>query len=199
RAFCFYYEDSLELLREMGAELVPFSPMKDISLPEHIHGLYLGGGYPEIYAEQLSGNRSMLNSVHTALDRGLPCIAECGGFMYLTEAIGKWPMTGFIKGSCFDTGRLIRFGYVTLRAKGDNMLCANGETIRGHEFHRWDCTDPGDGYTAEKPNGRKWSCVHSTGRLYAGFPHFNFQANPRFAEGFYNACLEEKHSHDRDD
>ncbi len=193
RAFCFYYGDSLELLRDMGAELIPFSPLADERLPDGIHGLILGGGYPELYPEELSRNQSMRQSVRAALERGLPCIAECGGFMYLTEHIAGSPMVGFIKGGADDTGKLSRFGYVTLTAKQDNMLCGRGEQIPAHEFHRWDCDRTGGDFTAEKPDGRSWDCVFASETLYAGFPHFHFQANPRFAEGFCRACIKEKH------
>ena len=192
RAFCFYYEDSLEALEEMGAELVPFSPLSDRTLPEDIHGLYLGGGYPELYARELSRNESMRAAVREALEGGLPCIAECGGFMYLTQAIGEEPMAGFLPGKCRDNGRLTRFGYVTLRAKKDNLLCRAGEEIPAHEFHHWDVGDPGGDFTAGKLNGRRWDCVFATDRLYAGYPHFHFYANPRFAERFYDACVKEK-------
>lgn len=193
RAFCFYYEDSLEALRRMGAELVPFSPLTDSALPENIQGLYLGGGYPELYVRQLSENASMGRSIKNALERGLPCIAECGGFMYLTEAIGDLPMVGYLPGKSFDNGKLTRFGYVRLRANTDQMLCKAGEEIRGHEFHHWDCTEPGDGFTAAKElTGKHWDCVVSTPALYAGYPHFHFYANPSFAVNFYRACLEEK-------
>lgn len=189
KAFCFYYEDSLEALREMGAQLVDFSPLADKALPEGVDGLYLGGGYPELYAEQLSENRSMRTSIRTALAEGLPCIAECGGFMYLTEAIGDRDMVGALPGRSFDNGKLTRFGYVTLRAKKDTMLCRAGEEIRGHEFHHWDATEPGDAFTATKSNGKVWDCVAATERLYAGYPHFHFYANPVFAKNFYEACL----------
>ena len=192
RAFCFYYEDNLAALTEMGGELVEFSPLEDGALPEGIHGLYLGGGYPELYGERLSENTGMRRSVRDALDRGLPCIAECGGFMYLTEAIGEHPMTGFLPGRCFDNHRLTRFGYVTLRAKKDNLLCRAGEAIRGHEFHHWDAQCPGGDFTAEKSTGKTWDCAVATDRLYAGFPHFHFYANPEFAKNFYKACLKEK-------
>lgn len=195
-AFCFYYEDSLEAMAEMGAELVPFSPLNDETIPENIHGLYLGGGYPELYAEKLSRNYTMLESVNTALQNGLPCIAECGGFMYLTEAIGEHRMVGFLPGDCFDNGKLTRFGYVTLRAKEDNMLCKAGEEIPGHEFHHWDCTQPGDCFTAVKSTGKEWSCAVVTNNLYAGYPHFHFYANPAFLKGFYDTSLKEKHRHD---
>ena len=195
-AFCFYYEDSMEALKDMGAEFVEFSPLNDEQLPDHIHGLYLGGGYPELYAEKLSANISMRTSIHTALKNNLPCIAECGGFMYLTEAIGTHPMVGFLPGTCFDTGKLTRFGYVTLRAKSDNLLCKAGEEIPGHEFHHWDCTQSGESFTATKSTGKSWDCAVVTDRLYAGYPHFHFYANPAFLEGFYDTCLKEKNSHD---
>ncbi len=196
RAFCFYYEDSLEALAEMGAELVPFSPLEDAALPAHVQGLYLGGGYPELYARQLSGNGSMRRSVRAALEGGLPCIAECGGFMYLTEGIGEADMAGVLPGRCFDAGRLTRFGYVTLRAKRDSLLCRAGETIRGHEFHHWDARCPGGDFWAEKPSGRGWDCAVATDRLYAGYPHFHFYANPAFAARFYETCVKEKHRYD---
>ena len=192
RAFCFYYEDGLDLLREMGAELVEFSPLEDSALPEGICGLYLGGGYPELYAERLAENRSMRASVRSALERGLPCVAECGGFMYLTESVGGYSMVGFLPGMCYDRGRLTRFGYVTLTAKRDGMLCAAGETLRAHEFHYWDTEAPGEDCTARKRSGRSWDCVTANGRLYAGFPHFHFCGELKAAENFYRACLEEK-------
>ena len=188
-AFCFYYEDSLDALRELGAEIVFFSPLAEEALPENIQGLYLGGGYPELYAQALSRNISMRASVRQALKGGLPCIAECGGFMYLTEDIGGEKMVGFLPGSCFDTGRLTRFGYVTLQAKQDNLLCCAGEQIPAHEFHHWDCTAPGDCFTAAKAAGRRWDCAIATGTLYAGYPHFHFYANLSFAKHFYQACL----------
>ena len=195
RAFCFYYEDSMEALAEIGAELVPFSPLSDAALPPDSDGLYLGGGYPELYAERLSRNEPMLASVRDALTRGLPCVAECGGFMYLANAIGKYPVVGHLPGKCFDTGKLSRFGYVTLTAKSDNLLCKAGGQIPAHEFHYWDCDQPGGAFTAEKPNGRAWDCAVATKTLYAGFPHFHFYANPKVAVNFYNACLEEKRRH----
>ena len=196
KAFCFYYEDSLEALTEMGAELVSFSPLSDTRLPENIHGLYLGGGYPELYLEQLSKNAEMRHSIRNALENGLPCIAECGGFMYLTQSIAGVPMVGALEGDCFNTGKLTRFGYVTLQAKMDNLLCKAGGKIAAHEFHHWDCNVPGDSFTATKPTGKQWNCAVSTQTLYAGFPHFHFYSNPAFAEGFIDSCIKEKHRHD---
>jgi cobyrinic acid a,c-diamide synthase len=197
RAFCFYYEDSLDLLRDMGAELISFSPLDDERLPEDVHGLYLGGGYPELYADRLSENLSMRSSILDALKRGrVACIAECGGFMYLTQSVAGRPMVGFLEGECRDNGKLTRFGYIRLRAEKDNMLCRRGGEIAAHEFHHWDCTLPGADFTAEKPTGRKWSCGTASDRLYAGFPHFNFLSEPGFALDFYKTCLEVKLAHD---
>ncbi len=194
-AFCFYYEDSLEALREMGAELVPFSPLTDHSLPEDIQGLYLGGGYPELYAQRLSENHEMRRSVRRALEQGLPCIAECGGFMYLTQAIGEYPMVGYLPGQCEDRGKLTRFGYVTLTAQEDTMLCRKGQSIAAHEFHHWDCSRTGAGFTARKASGKTWQCVVANEHLYAGYPHFHFYANPDFCKNFYETCLKEDGSH----
>ena len=191
KAFCFFYEDSLRLLERLGAELVFFSPLEDGKLPSNMHGLYLPGGYPELYAKQLSENKPMLESIKAAIAGGLPCVAECGGFMYLTEAIGAFPMTGVLPGRCFDTGSLTRFGYVTLRANRDNLLCRAGESIPAHEFHHWDADFPGSGFTAQKPSGKSWPCVIATDTLYAGFPHFHFYANPSFAVRFLDACRKE--------
>ena len=120
------YIDPMFHSRIIGAELVPFSPLADSRLPENIQGLYLGGGYPELYAGQLSGNASMWLSIKSALTKGLPCIAECGGFMYLTEAIADLPVVGYLPGKSFDNGKLTRFGYVRLRAEKDGLLCKAG-------------------------------------------------------------------------
>ena len=196
KAFCFYYHDNFDLLREMGAEIVPFSPLSSPKLPENIHGLYLGGGYPELYAESLSRNTSMRTAVREALVNGMPCIAECGGFMYLTQSIGEFPMAGYLPGNCYNTGKLTRFGYVTLRAEKDNMLCQRGNSIKAHEFHYWDCDEPGTGFTAEKVSGKKWRCIHADETLYAGFPHFHFYAAPDLAVRFYKACLKFKEAQD---
>ena len=195
RVFCFYYEESLDVLRDLGAELIPFSPVEDAALPADIQGLYLGGGYPELAAKELAANTAMLSSVRAALESGLPCIAECGGFMYLTERIADEPVVGLLPGTCFNTGKLTRFGYVNLIAEEDNLLCRAGESIPAHEFHHWDCTEPGSRFTARKPSGRSWRCAEAGKRLYAGFPHFHLLANPTFAVNFYNACLEVKRDH----
>lgn len=190
RAFCFYYEDSLDVLRRLGAELVAFSPLEDSALPANIQGLYLGGGYPELYARQLAENETMRRSVYAAVTAGLPTIAECGGFLYLhrslTDADGEvFPMAGVLDAEAYPTGKLTRFGYVTLTAQKETMLLAHGQSMPAHEFHYWDSSAPGQDYTAKKPQSeRSWLAAIGTDSLYAGFPHFHFAARPESAERF---------------
>jgi cobyrinic acid a,c-diamide synthase len=194
RAFCFYYEDGLRLLQKLGAEPVFFSPLKDRSLPDGIRGLYMGGGYPELYGPELSENRTLLADIRSSLREGLPCIAECGGFMYLhrtlEDAGGKpYPMADFIPGSCSKRPRLVRFGYAFYQARQDNLLCRRGEVLRGHEFHYWDSDCPGDGFLGIKPrSGEEWPCIAAAENLYAGFPHLHFCSDPRMAERFLDRC-----------
>ena len=175
-AFCFTYAETLDALRTAGAELVFFSPVHDTALPENVCGLYLPGGYPELYAGQLSANRSMLASVRRAVERGLPTVAECGGFLYLGQSLEdangeRWPMAGVLPGQGFRVGRLVRFGYAALTARTDSMLFRAGERLPVHEFHHWDSTDNGTGFTAAKPNGKQWDCGFANEHFYAGFPH----------------------------
>lgn len=193
-AFCFYYQDNMELLRQLGCELVPFSPLHEKQLPERIQGLLLGGGYPELYARQLSENREMREVIKKEIQRGLPCIAECGGFLYLHDTLeGKdgigYPMAGVIEGQAFRTERLRRFGYIHLQAKKTGAYLQDTEELRGHEFHYWDSTANGQDCLALKPGGkRSWECIHMKGTLFAGFPHIHFYSNPKFAERFVTAC-----------
>ena len=184
KAFCFYYADNLELLERLGAKLTYFSPLEDDALPAGIDGLYLGGGYPELYEEQLSANASMRRSIRDALTGGLPAFAECGGFMYLLEELDGHPMVGFLPGTAHATDRLQRFGYVTLTATRDTLLAHAGESICAHEFHYWDSTENGDACQAVKPSGRRWECVVGSPVLWAGFPHLYFYGNPACARRF---------------
>lgn len=194
KAFCFYYQDSLDLLTDLGVELVEFSPLEDDRLPEGLSGLLLGGGYPELYGSELASNGTLRRQMKQALTDGLPCIAECGGFLYLQSLLEdenhqEWELTGFLPGKGFPTGKLSRFGYVTLTAVRDGLLCRAGEQIKAHEFHYWDSTDCGRDFSAEKPSGaRRWDCVHMTDSLYAGFPHLYLWSNPGFAVAFVERC-----------
>ena len=190
-AFCFYYEENLRALRDAGAELCFFSPLADRELPA-CDGIYLGGGYPELYAEKLSENRSMLESVRKAAADGMPLIAECGGFLYLQKSLAGLPMAGVLNGEGFATERLQRFGYVTLQAEADSLLFRAGEAIPAHEFHYWDCTENGTDLAAVKANGKTWRCGFCTETMYAAFPHLHFGGALPLAERFVNAALRYK-------
>lgn len=189
-AFCFYYEDNLELMRELGAEIVEFSPIHDDKLPPNISALYLGGGYPELYLRQLSENKSMICDIKHAIKQGMPSLAECGGFMYLHETITDkdgqtFTMAGAHKGNCSYLGKLTRFGYITLSAKGKTAFCEENDKIMAHEFHYFDSNNCGNSLCAQKPkNNKKWDCVNCDGNLFAGFPHLYFYSNIEFVQKF---------------
>ena len=194
-AFCFLYQDNLDALREAGAELCFFSPLRDAAIPEGTAGLYLPGGYPELYAETLSKNRAMRQSVAAAVDVGMPTVAECGGFLYLQRELEdregrSYPMCGVLPGRGFATERLQRFGYQTLTAKSDSLLFRAGEDVPAHEFHHWDCTENGEALCSERPDGRSWRCGYVTETLYAAFPHLHFGGGTPLAERFVKACEE---------
>lgn len=192
-AFCFVYEENLALLQRLGAQIVFFSPLRDQTLPPDIGGLYLPGGYPELHAEALSANRSLRKSIAAAVTGGLPTIAECGGFLYLHQMLDGVPMAGVIPADAIKGDRLHHFGYVSLRARRDNLLCKAGETIRGHEFHYYKSTRCGEGFTAEKPiSGKSWDCVWANDHLYAGFPHLYLPSNPAFARSFLQKAADYK-------
>ena len=195
RAFCFYYADGLELLERLGARLEEFSPLADKGLPEGTCGLYLGGGYPELYGKQLEDNLPMREAVRSAVAGGMPTVAECGGFLYLNRTLAdadgrhQRQMAGAFPARAWNTGGLRRFGYITLTAKADGLLCKAGQTIPAHEFHHWDSDAPGQGFWAQKPmSSRGWHCGWHTPTLYAGFPHIHFWACPQAARNFVAAA-----------
>lgn len=194
-AFCFYYEDNLELIKNMGAELITFSPMHDKQLPDNIDGLIIGGGYPELYAGQLSKNQTMLREVEEYIKRGKPILAECGGFMYLHDTMEdnqkvSYPMVGVIEGHVYKTEKLGRFGYIELTTKRDEALLASTKMIKGHEFHYFDSTSCGEDYLAKKPlRNREWVCIHGTKNQCVGFPHLYYYSNPEFIYRFLCRCV----------
>lgn len=182
-AFCFYYEDNLRLLEKLGAELVFFSPLRDRSLPE-VHGLLLGGGYPELYGKELSENREMLSAVRKAVQTGMPVLAECGGFMYLQEKMtdldgNSWLLTGALEGETYPAGKLMRFGYLELQE----------QKIKGHEFHYFESTSCGSSSHAVKPqSGKTWECMKEAYQVTAGFPHLYYYSNPEFVRAYLEKC-----------
>ena len=196
-AFCFSYEDNLLLLQEMGAKITYFSPLHDTKLPDHCDALLIGGGYPELYVNELSQNISMKNAMKQAFDKGMPVVAECGGFMYLHDAIidkngVSHAMVGVVRATCEYKGKLVRFGYIEIK---ENQRCfwLEGELIKGHEFHYFDSTDNGENCTATKPTtGREYSCVMAGESYWLGFPHLYYPSNPFFAENFVKKAEEYK-------
>lgn len=188
-AFCFYYEENLELLKKCGAKLVFFSPLHDEKLPRPCHGILLGGGYPELYAGKLSGNIRMRSAVKQAAERQIPIVAECGGFLYLHSILCdregvEHEMAGILSGKCFDVGKLVRFGYIELQEKEPHFLPEGGR-IKGHEFHYYDSTENGENVWAVKPvTGKKYSCMIERANLCLGFAHLYYPSNPAFAESF---------------
>lgn len=195
-AFCFTYAETLEVLRQCGAEPVFFSPLHDSALPNAIGGLYLPGGYPELYAQTLAENAAMRASIRHAVENGLPTVAECGGFLYLSQTLQdaqgqRWPMAGVLPGDGVQTQRLVRFGYAELTAETDSLLFRAGEQFPVHEFHYWDCTQNGTAFGVRKPiTGRTWRCGFATPTLYAAFPHLYFAGRPQLAERFVKAARE---------
>ena len=191
-AFCFYYQENMELLESLGVELIPFSPIHDQKLPVKVSGVILGGGYPENYAKALSENTSMLASIRQAWENKMPFLAECGGFLYLhRELEGSdgifYPLAGVIPDKAWKTNRLGRFGYITLTPDHPDV-CLTGE-IKGHEFHYWESGDCGTCWTAKKPlSDRSWSCIHSEQGQITGFPHLYYPSAPEFAERWLETC-----------
>lgn len=191
-AFCFYYQENMEILESLGVELIPFSPIHDQELPAKVSGVILGGGYPENYAKALSENTSMLASIRQAWENKMPFLAECGGFLYLhRELEGSdgifYPLAGVIPDKAWKTNRLGRFGYITLTPDHPDT-CLIRE-IKGHEFHYWESGDCGTCWMAKKPlSDRSWSCVHSEQGQIAGFPHLYYPSAPEFAEQWLEMC-----------
>ena len=194
-AFCFFYADNFRLLGEMGAEIVPFSPMEDKQLPDDLDGLLLYGGYPELNGKKLEQNTTMKDMIREKLKAGMPCMAECGGFMYLHEEIegmdgNFYQMAGVIPGKAYRTPKLSRFGYVTLTQKKPALGMEDFGEIPAHEFHYFDSENCGGDFHAAKPESKRgWDCIHGTDTMLAGFPHLYYYGNPEVPKAFLKKCL----------
>ncbi len=194
-AFSFYYEDNLDLLKQMGAELCYFSPIKDKELPKGLDGLIFGGGYPELHAKELSSNKSMRASIMKAVVDGMPCIGECGGFLYLHDELEdaqgvSYPMVGVIQAKAYKTHRLQRFGYIELESLCTSVIGEPRSHLRAHEFHYYESGMPGDDFMATKPIGnRTYPCIHGKENVLAGFPHLYLYGNVEAAYQLIEACL----------
>ena len=200
-AFLFYYEDNLDLLRRAGTEIVEFSPVADAALPLGLDALYLGGGYPELYAEQLSANAAMRAEVRAFAASGRPVYAECGGLLYLAETLAKadgavWPMAGVFPLHAEMTARLVDFGYVTVTLTNDCLLGPAGAVVRGHSFHYSRLVSAPEkletAYAVEYSlSGRMQSEGYlqgEQGNVLGSYIHLHFRANASIAQNFVAAA-----------
>ncbi len=194
-AFNFYYWDNLDLLREAGVKPVFFSPLRDEALPEGVKGLWLGGGFPEVFARELAENTKMKQSIKAALAAGMPYHAECGGLMYLLEELEdfageRFAMTGWLRGTCQMTQRLQRFGYALLELKDSCLWGKKGDAIKIHEFHHSKVSGEEErtvfklSKLKNKEVERQWECGYIKGNGTAGYPHLHLYSNLSFAENF---------------
>lgn len=198
-AFNFYYPENLEIMEAEGMKIVYFSPLADEEIPEGVDGLYLGGGFPEEFAKELAGNLKAKTSIKEAVEQGLPTLAECGGFMYLTESIEttdktKYEMAGVIPGSVQMQSQLASLGYREISGQNDNFLLEN-LSARGHEFHysTFQAAETEVPYAYETKGLRGVSkegyLLH---HLVAGYTHFHFASCPEMVENWIKKCLEIK-------
>lgn len=197
-AFDFYYQDNLDMLAARGAQIVPVSPLNDGGLPPDIGGIYLGGGFPEVFAAKLVANTAFREDLLTRAEAGMPVYAECGGLLYLCRSITDFDgclhqMVGLIPSAAVMTNRRRRLGYAEAEAVTDSILLRQGETVRGHLFHWSDVplppgcsayrlTDP-----AEGPEGEGF-IGGPTGNLLASYLHLHFGTRPSTAEKFIENC-----------
>jgi len=196
-AFCFYYQDNFDILRAAGAELIFFSPLHDDKLPDNINGLYLGGGYPELYAAQLSQQKGILEDIQKAHKHGMPIYAECGGLMVLTQTITDlqghlYPMCGVIPGNALLQSHL-SMGYRLVTAEQDTLLLKRGEQTRGHEFHysTWEkeARFASPAYSITSKSGHTETKEgYVSGNLCASYVHLHFGSVPHAAQRFVDAC-----------
>ena len=201
-AFCFYYQDNLDELHRNGAELVPFSPIHDQALPPDISGIYFGGGYPELYAQALSRNTSMRAQVVDCCRQGMPVYAECGGLMYLTEGIHTdghdCKLVSALPGWSCMTDKLV-MGYREVEAVRDNLLCAAGTRLHGHEFHysSWQVDENSQAVyriALRADEGAVRAEGYCEGNLMASYVHLHFCQMPQLAQHFIQKCIDwQKH------
>lgn len=196
-AFNFYYQENFDILEAYGAELVEFSPLDGELVPSDVDGLYIGGGFPEEFANELSKQTAVKRSIQTAIEKGMPTLAECGGFMFLTEAIettdGKtYEMIGVVPGTVKMQTKLAALGY--REVTGTNFLLAGNLQAKGHEFH-YSMFHPNDevpyAYETKGMRGRKQE-GYMRDNLIAGYTHFHFGSCPQMAVNWINRCKEMK-------
>jgi cobyrinic acid a,c-diamide synthase len=197
-AFNFYYEANFRWLRHWGAELVEFSPLADPGLPVDVDGLYFGGGFPEVFAKGLAANGAFIEALRRAHQAGIPIYAECGGLMYLVEAIQdsagvRHPMVGLLPGLCRLTDRLQNFGYKEVQSLRDSVLGPQGMRTRGHEFHYslWEGRPQDTGlYWTHSSHGDEQEEGYSVANLTASYVHLHFDACPQVARSLVDKAVE---------
>jgi len=203
-AFCFVYETNLQLLREAGAEIVEFSPLRDTRLPDDISGVYLPGGYPELFAEQLAANRTMIADIRNAINVGLPVYAECGGFIYLSKGVID-PVNGTgVRHDLVGTFPAITqmlpkrkaLGYREIEFTAPTILGPAGTMARGHEFHYSEMT-PLTSKVRRAYQVRKHGVnLGAEGFRYknclASYIHLHFGSNPQLAANFVASCRKQR-------
>jgi cobyrinic acid a,c-diamide synthase len=194
KAFSFYYQDSLALLEAWGAEIVPFSPMEDTSLPAGVSGIYIGGGFPELFAEQLAANTTMKSTIVEAINTGMPVYAECGGLMYLGEKIcdlnGKdHAMLGVLPVATRIDKRRLSLGYRTVEALADGPVLRRGEIVRGHEFHWSVLQESSYKANAYRISGKSRGTEgFQQGNLLASYIHFHLASLPSMSTRLIEVC-----------
>lgn len=195
-AFSFYYPSSLQALERAGAELVPFSPLRDNAIPD-VDGLLFGGGFPEMFLQELTGNKEMRESIRRAADRGMPIYAECGGLMYLCQGIkgfegDEYPMTGIVPAVCTMQKKLQRVGYVTGEALESSIIAVKGQKLHGHEFHFSTLDGASDFPWAYSLKGTRQKESHLEGyvkeNVLATYLHISFDGNWEAAWRFVDSC-----------
>jgi len=196
QAFSFYYADNLDLFAEMGADLIPWSPISDRALPENIQGLYFGGGFPEVFAAELTENKTARESVHQAITSGIPTYAECGGLMYLCDRIVDFQERSFPMVNIFPTaakmGKRLTLGYRQAISLQDSPLVKTGDRVWGHEFHRSSLTEISDrplyslqGYDSDlQYPSEGWQNY----QVHASYVHVHFGAQTHLLESFLANC-----------
>ena len=200
QAFTFYYQDSLDLLQALGAELVPCSALHDDCLPTGLHGLYIGGGFPEMFLPALSSNQRFIDSVRLLSAKGAPILAECGGLIYLSRSADDlegrvYPMVGLVPGRCRMEKRRVALGYVEARALVDNILVPRGTVLRGHEFHYSNLELEADrqrAYVLHKVGSPERVDGFTRDNLLASYLHLHLAGCPGAARGLIDSCLRYK-------
>ena len=198
---CLIYEDNIRLLEENGADIVYFSPLHDEAVPKDADAILLTGGYPEEYLEDLSKNKSMMDSIKELHGKNIPIVAECGGFMYLHKTIEdrdkeRYETVGIIDANCVFTGKSVRFGYIEIKEKKASFL--NGEAIKGHEFHYYDSERNGDSCIVTKPvSGKQYESIIENDNMFVGFPHLYYPSNPSFAKNLVKKGVDFKNKRQR--